>query len=174
MDKLKLRPWILFDWGDTLMRTLDFPGPMCTWPRLEPLPGAEETLRTLSGRAGIALATNAADSLEPEIRRALAMGGLAQHVERIFCFRSVGHKKSSPPFFAHVMEQLGLPADHLVMVGDDFEQDVTAANAVGIKAVWFNEKSHATRESSEHITIHHLRELPARLAAWGFVNDGNP
>jgi putative hydrolase of the HAD superfamily len=146
---------------------------MCTWPKVEVVPGAQEMLAELAPRAGLALATNAADSQEHQIRLALAAAGLEHPIQRIFCLRSVGHKKSSPPFFAHVMTQLDLPADRLVMVGDDFEQDVTAANAVGIKGVWFNEKSHETREGVDHLTIHNLRELPARLKAWGFLNDGN-
>lgn len=173
IEENKMRPWILLDWGDTLMRTLDFPGPMCTWPQVEVVPGAKETLSELAPRAGLALATNAADSQESQIRQALASVGLDHHIERLFCLRSVGHKKSSPLFFAHVLEQLTLPASRIVMVGDDFEQDVTAANAMGIKGVWFNEKSHETREGIDHLTIHNLRELPTRLEAWGFLNDGN-
>ena len=167
-----MRDWVLFDWGDTLMRTLGYPGPMCTWPRVETLPGALDMMRTLDGRIGVALATNAADSQEQEIWKALALVGLDRYVERIFCFRSVGHKKSSPPFFSHVMSQLELPADRLVMVGDDFGQDVTAANAVGIKAVWFNEKTHESRNGREFRTIHHLAELPAPLTDWGFLATG--
>lgn len=161
--------WILFDWGDTLMRTLDFPGPMCTWPRLETVPGALELLSAVHGRAGIALATNAADSQEPEIREALGRAGLAPFVERIFCFRTVGHRKSSPPFFAHVGQSLGLPPHRLLMVGDDFEQDVLAANAVGIKAVWFNEKGEEAKTGVDFHTIHRLGELPFLLERWGFL-----
>ena len=165
---------VLFDWGDTLMRTFDYPGPMCFWPRMEVMPGALETLRVLHGRIGLALATNAADSQEHEIRKALAMGGLAPYLEPIFCFRAVGHKKASPPFFRHVMERLGASTDELVLVGDDFEQDVTAAHAQGIKAVWFNFRDHETRSGADFRTIHELQELPAALERWGFLPPGKP
>jgi HAD superfamily hydrolase (TIGR01509 family) len=164
-----MRDWVLFDWGDTLMRTLEYPGPMCAWPRVEAMAGVQEMMLDLEGRIGIALATNAADSQEPEIRQALAFVGLDRFVERIFCFRSVGHKKSSPPFFTHVMEQLELPPGRLVMVGDDFEQDVIAANAMGIQAVWFNEKNTETRRGEAFRTIHRLTELPEQLANWGHL-----
>ena len=164
---------VLFDWGDTLMRTLDHPGPMCAWPGIEVMPGAEAMLTSLRGRACIALATNAADSREPEIRAALERGGLAALVDRIFCFRSVGHRKSSPPFFAHVLEQLALPPEHLVMVGDDFEQDVTAANAAGIQAVWLNVRSRESRCGERFRTIHQLTELPRLLEQWGFLPPGD-
>lgn len=161
--------WVLFDWGDTLMRTLPYPGPMCTWPAIEAVTGARELLTALHGRIGIALATNAADSQEDEIWKALAMGGMEKAVERIFCFRSVGHKKASPPFFTHVMHQLGASADQLVMVGDDFEQDVLAANAMDIKGVWLDEHDRAPREGVAFHTIHSLAELPAILETWGLL-----
>jgi HAD superfamily hydrolase (TIGR01509 family) len=166
--------WVLFDWGDTLMRTFAQPGPMCTWPEVEALRGATELLQSLHGRVGIALATNAADSREEEIRRALERAGLASWVDRIFCFHSVGHKKASPPFFAHVTAQLDLPADRLVMVGDDFEQDVQAASAAGIKAVWFNDRDHESRFGAGFRTIHALAELPKLLEDWGVLVPGKP
>jgi len=168
-----MRRWILFDWGDTLMRTFDHPGPMCSWPQVEALPGALEMLRSLHGRAGIALATNAADSREEEIRKALAMAELDPFLDPIFCFRSVGHKKASPPFFRHVMERLDVSPHELVMVGDDFEQDVTAANAMGIKGVWFNSRSRESRSGAEYRTIHALIELPPALDQWGFLAPEN-
>lgn len=166
--------WVLFDWGDTLMRTLDHPGPMCSWPRVDVVPGALALLSSLHGKVGIALATNAADSQEEEIRRALVRGGLSPFVDRIFCFRSVGSRKASPCFFAHIVAQLEVPASRLVMVGDDFEQDVTAAGTAGIKAVWFNERNHESRIGAEVQTIHALTELPQVLEAWGVLAAGTP
>ena len=169
-----MEKWVLLDWGDTLMRTFDYPGPMVSWPRVEALPGALETLRTLQGRIGIALATNAADSEEHEIRAALAMVGLDPFVERIFCFRSVGHKKASPPFFAHVRAQLELPAQRLLMVGDDFKQDVLAAKEAGIRSIWFNARTTDSRSDTEFCTIHEFAELPPKLETWGFLGPGHP
>lgn len=169
-----MRSWVLFDWGNTLMRTFDHPGPMCSWPKVEAMPGAQAMLAALQGRAGLALATNAADSQEHEIRKALAMGGLDPYLEHIFCFRSVGHKKASPPFFAHVRAQLELPAQGLLMVGDDFEQDVLAAKAAGIRSVWFNARNTDSRSGTEFCTIHGFHELPPRLATWGFLGPGYP
>ena len=168
-----MHSWILFDWGDTLMRTFDDPGPMCSWPRVEAMPGVLALMRSLQGRAKIALATNAADSQEQEIRDALTLAGLSPFVERIFCFRSVGHKKASPPFFAHVMRELKVPAQQLAMVGDDFEQDVTAASAVGIKAVWFNARNQESRSGANYRTIHAFTELPQLLDEWGFLTSGH-
>jgi len=70
---------VLFDWGNTLM--VDLPGcfgPMASWPRVEAVAHAQETLGQLRAAGWhIALATNAADSDEDQIRIALARAGHA-------------------------------------------------------------------------------------------------
>jgi FMN phosphatase YigB (HAD superfamily) len=45
------------------------------------------------------------------------------------------------------------------MVGDHFQKDVQAANAVGIFAVWFNPKSDETRKGDLYATVHSMPEL---------------
>lgn len=85
---------ILFDWGNTLMR--DFPdaeGPMADWPRVETLPGVKEILRQLRPHWTLALATNAVASDEPSVWRALARGGIASLLDRVYCFQTIGHMK---------------------------------------------------------------------------------
>ena len=49
------------------------------------------------------------------------------------------------------------------MVGDSFEKDVLAANAVGIFAVWFNPRSEETRQGGMHNTVHSMPELLAQF-----------
>ncbi len=43
--------------------------------------------------------------------------------------------KPAPEFFRTALDQLGLPPHRVVMVGDDIENDVLAAQAVGISGV---------------------------------------
>ena len=45
------------------------------------------------------------------------------------------------------------------MVGDGFEKDVLAANAVGIFAVWFNPRLDEDRTGELHVTVHSMQEL---------------
>lgn len=161
---------VLFDWGGTLM--IDFPqckGPMASWPQVEAMPHAHETLeriRALGWRT--ALATNADDSLESDIREALARVELDTLIGRVFCSREVGHRKPSPEFFAFIENDLGLPAHDLVMVGDDYTKDVEGASRCGIRAVWYRpgRKSNAAtarRSKAAWRTIRDLRELPELL-----------
>jgi putative hydrolase of the HAD superfamily len=163
----KPRPCILFDWGDTLMRVFpELEGPMASWPRVEVVSGVRQALGELRSAWTIGLATNAADSAEAEIRSALERGGLNGLIDRVFCQRTIGLRKSDPEYFDHVIDSLGLTPHQVVMIGDDFEGDVLAANRAGIRAVWFNEDGSEDRTNSMHRTIRDLRELQRVLDAF--------
>lgn len=159
---------VLFDWGDTLM--VDFPdssGPMSDWPHVEAVAHARETLGALRSRGWrLALATNAGDSDEVDIRAALARVGLDGLLDCVYCSRDVGHSKPSPRFFAFIMNDLGLRASELVMVGDNYEVDVLGANRAGIRAVWLCREASAAPVDGMHCAIGDLEQLPGLLEAW--------
>lgn len=162
MEKLRDR-CLLLDWGDTLM--LDFPqfnGPMATWPQVEMVQGADEVLRKLRSTWRLVLATNAVDSSDVEIRKALSRVGLDVLIEEIYCFGRVGYRKPSPEFFAFILRDLRLKPDDVIMVGDSLENDVLGANRAGIHAVWLNHGS-GERRGAMYRTIHKLSELPIAL-----------
>ena len=145
----------------------EFSGPMKNWPRLKAIPGAVATLKKLHPDWILALATNAADSNEEDIRLALQRVDLERWLDKVYCSRKIGHKKPSPAFFQYILDDLHLPPRFIVMVGDDYETDVLGANACGIRAIWFNEHSLEVREDGLHRTIHVLVELPGCLD--GFI-----
>lgn len=130
---------VVFDWGDTVMR--DFranEGPMASWPRVEAVAGAEQALRALHPRYRLALATNASDSNEELVRRALHRVGLESFFERVFVSSDLGVEKPDARFFAAVLLGLQLPARQVVMVGDSYGNDVRGAKGAGLRTVWFN------------------------------------
>jgi len=129
----------IFDWGDTLM--VDFAGakgPMYRWENVAVVEGARETLAALHRVAGCHLATNAEDSKEHEIVKALERGGLADHIDRVFCFENVGYRKPSPAFFTTILAAIGATAAQTVMVGDSLDTDVAGAMAAGLHGIWYN------------------------------------
>jgi len=151
-------PWLLVDWGNTLMRDLPFEGPMEGWPRVEVLPGAVESLERLRGGMRVALVTNAAESDEAAIWRALRRADVARLLDRVFCARAVGARKPSTEFYRSVLGELGVTAESAAAVGDDWDSDVLGARSAGIRAVWMSDDS--------------SRALPAgvdRAAGWGDV-----
>lgn len=162
MERVKDR-CLLFDWGDTLMR--DFPqfaGSMAIWPEVEMVDGAGEILQLLRQSWQLALATNAADSSEADIRAALERVGLDVLIDQVYCFKRIGHRKPSAEFYTFILRDLGVDPSRVVMVGDDFENDIVGANSAGIYGVWL---SHTGENRSGALcrTIHNLWELPSVL-----------
>ena len=75
---------IVFDWGDTIMRTIPGQGaPMAHWPRVEAIAGVGQVLRALHPTYHLALATNARDSDAELVQAALRRVGL------VMCFDSL-------------------------------------------------------------------------------------
>ena len=153
----------LFDWGDTLMVNLPGQtGPMCDWPEVRRVRNARPALRELSRAARCHLATNAMDSDSTQIRRALARAGLDAWIDRVYCFRDLGFAKPSREYFESIVEDLGIGASRLTMVGDDLEKDVRGALRCDLRAVWYNCLGRETPAGI--VSISDLGELP-RLAA---------
>jgi len=135
--------------------------PMVEWQAVEVVEGIADVLEELhaSGRR-IVLATSASISDEGQIRGALARGGLAEYFSHIYCFKNT-HLPKGEAFYRHILSDLRIPASESLMVGDGFEKDVQAANAVGIFAVWFNPRSQETHTDELHITVHSMQGLRA-------------
>jgi HAD superfamily hydrolase (TIGR01493 family) len=161
---LTARQGLLFDWGDTLMRNFpEYSGAMVGWPRVARLPHAARTLAMLYPDWIIALATNAADSSEDQIRAALNRVGLEAMIDHVFCYRQLGVQKPDPAYFRAALKRLNLPPGSAIMVGDDFNVDVRGALQCGLRAVWLNEKSGQTHSGPGFTTVHSLAELPDAL-----------
>lgn len=159
---------VLFDWGNTVMRNFPaFSGPMHDWPEVEELPGVRAALQSLRPSFGIALATNAEDSDEIGIRKALDRCDLSSLFDIVFCYRRIGHRKPESAFYRAVVESLAIDPSDIYMVGDSLEGDVLAANAAGIPAVWFNPGSEDSKNGPHHRTIHRFEDLGAALGELG-------
>jgi putative hydrolase of the HAD superfamily len=155
---------ILFDWGDTLMRVFpEFDGPMFTWPQVKAVPYADQVLAELRVSSVLGLATNAAASEEAEIWAALDRAGLKKLLDKVYCYHKIRYKKPSKEFFEYILTDLDVEPSQVIMVGDDFEADVVGANACGIRAIWYNERTRSRYEGAMVQTIHDLRTLPQVL-----------
>jgi len=100
-----------------------------------------DTWRELTARGLVlAVASNFDDRL-PAICQSLEPLAGCRHV---FASSAVGYRKPAAEFYGHVAAALNLPAESILMVGDDFENDVVAARQAGWKALWLargNERS---------------------------------
>jgi len=154
----------LFDWGDTLM--VDFPhqkGKMCEWETVEAVEGATEILAQLSGSHSVYVATNAADSTEREIKLAFERVGLDQYIDGYFCKANLGIGKGSPEFFHKIVNALDVNYQQVVMVGDNFDNDIAPAIEAGICAVWFNPEAHCIEPNRQIEQIKRLEEMSSKV-----------
>ena len=161
------RRCVLFDWGDTLMRDFaQFQGPMATWPTVEPMPYAARSLGDVKSAGWItALATNAADSSESQIRDALERGGISHLIDRVYCSGNTGAAKPDARFFEFILGDLGLTPADVVMVGDSECNDVRGALAAGLRAVWLGGPSRS--EFGERcVALPDLDGLAKLLQTW--------
>jgi FMN phosphatase YigB (HAD superfamily) len=153
---------IVFDWGDTLMRDFkEFNGPMHLWPEVAAMPGALDALQVVGNGRVIAVATNAIDSREEEIRLALGRASLDSLINKVYCFRKIGFLKPARGFFNYILNDLSLDPSELIMVGDDFEKDILGANRCDIYGFWLNLNSQELRAGKRYDTIQSLNELPS-------------
>lgn len=72
----------------------------------------------------------------------------------------IGFRKPSAEFYQAVCQQLNLPAENILMVGDDLTNDIVGATSCGMPSAWINRR----REDSNclpptSIEIHHLTDI---------------
>ena len=139
--------------------------PMVEWQTIDVVEGIAEVLDYLhaSGRR-IVLATSASISDAIQIRGALARGGLDEYFSHIYCFKNT-HLPKGEAFYRHILGDLDISASDALMVGDGFEKDVQAANAVGMFAVWFNPLSNEGCRGDLYVTVHSMQALYAFFKA---------
>jgi putative hydrolase of the HAD superfamily len=148
----------LFDWGDTLMIVdPDEAGPMCRWQNPRACAHAGETLSFLSGRGLCCLATNARDSDEADIWKALARVDLDHSIHRVFCSRNLGLSKPDPAFFHAICRALSCAPFDILMVGDDPVTDYAWARDNGGQALLYDPAG--IHEGTGCQTIRDLLEL---------------
>lgn len=93
------------------------------------------------------------------------MDGLRDCAVRVVS-SEIGFRKPSSDFYQSVCDQLGLPPEQILMVGDDLTNDIIGATSCGLKAAWVNRR----REDSmclppNAMEIHHLTDLVAWFKA---------
>lgn len=116
------------------------------WPTLDRL--AAQGLR-------LAVLSNWDDRLRDLLRRLR----LDIRFETIVVSSEIGHAKPAPEIFAEAIARLGLPASHILHIGDNAEADLYGARAAGLHALQILR----TAADSDADHVRSLLELPERL-----------
>ena len=127
----------LFDWGDTLMvDTPGIAGKMCDWGHVERVKFAEETLKKISLKASVYVATDATESTPEDIEKAFKRVGLDKYIKGYFCKQNTGFTKPEPEFYQAIINILSVNNSSVTMVGDNLEKDIIPCHKLGFNTVW--------------------------------------
>jgi HAD superfamily hydrolase (TIGR01662 family) len=126
------------------------------------------TLESLRGKGyRMGLVSNV--SLLPDLMRAdLERLSIASHLDATVFSSEVGVRKPDARIFREALDRIGEEAARMVFVGDRLFDDVSGAQAVGMRAVQTRQFRQEDDPSVEpDAVIHHLDELPGVLERLG-------
>lgn len=150
---------LIFDWGDTIMRDYNLPGPMAGWDKVDWIPGAEVALKALSEKYTCIIATSADHSGTEEMIAALKLVGAEKYFHHFFSSRQLGFKKPDPRFFSAITQKLKLVPTECVMIGNFYEKDIIGAKQAGMQTVLFNENKIGGQFRDADVVIMKMADL---------------
>jgi putative hydrolase of the HAD superfamily len=96
-----------------------------------------------------------ASNFDRRLRAIVQADPVLRRCERSFISSEIGWPKPDPRFFAAAAAQLDLPPGEIMLVGDDWTNDILGARAASWQAVWLDRKAAGKHGSG----IHRLTEL---------------
>lgn len=124
----------------------------------QPYPDVAECLSTLQQRGlRLAVLSNGSDGQQ---RKKLARIGVAGYFTDVFTAEGLGVGKPHREAYDLTAEALGVPSGECLLVGDDYELDVTAPRKAGWRAIHLDR----TGQYREAEAISTLSQLPGLLA----------
>ena len=100
-----------------------------------PVAGAVALLRHLRAHVKIGVVTNNVLAEQVEKLRHLELDAL---VDVLVTSEEVGIAKPHPAIYHAVLERLACTPNQVVMVGDNWQNDIVGASRVGIRSIWLN------------------------------------
>src|SRR3989344_206202 len=122
------------------------------WMLAKPFEETEEVLKQLKGKYKLFLTSNTDNfSIESIFNKY----PFQQYFDGIFLSCELNLIKTDKNFLKVVIDQTGIPADEMIMVGDSMQSDIITAKKIGINAVLIDRND--TR--NYHQKIKNLKEL---------------
>ena len=133
-----------------------------------PMEGVYEVLDELRVKGMcLGIISNAGD--EGNVQRLIDNAQLRPYFKPIFISAALGIRKPNPKLFEMVLEMWDLPADQVVMVGDNLGADILGAQNAGVHQIWLTTQAD-TPSNREHASVivpeataERITEVPALL-----------
>ncbi|MBP7276185.1 MAG: HAD family hydrolase [Kiritimatiellae bacterium] len=130
----------------------------------EPVP---PLLERLAARYRLALCSNYPDG--SAIRASLKRTGLDRFFDPVIVSADYGFVKPHPALFRELLRALGLAAENVAFIGDNWLADVQGARCAGLWSVWCRQweapesMPRSADDLAPHAEIRHLTELEAMI-----------
>ncbi|MGD2126640.1 MAG: HAD family hydrolase, partial [Desulfobacteraceae bacterium] len=98
------------------------------------IPGTGEMLETLKGPFRLGLLSNFTHP--PAANEIIDRVGLTPFFDVVLISGALGYRKPHPLVFRKLIEELGVPKNQILYVGDDLEPDIMGARQAGLQPVW--------------------------------------
>lgn len=157
------KPFLIFDWGDTIMRDLNLLGKMKDWPVVEWVPGAKEMLDIIGNSFVACIATSAAHSDTNDMIAALKRVDADKYFKYFFSSNDLGAEKPDPAFFTSIVKRVGLQEQNCISIGNLYNKDIVPAKVAGLGTIWFNELKINSDFPMADAIIHDWKQLPDAL-----------
>jgi len=139
MERIKC---LIFDWGDTLM--IDYPqykGSMAFWEKVSPMHGVVETMPILYKHYKCIVASNAGDSNAELMKQAFKRIESDKYFFGFITSKELNATKPSLAFFQGIIDTFKLSLQESMMIGNDYDRDITGAKNAGLKTVFITEET---------------------------------
>ncbi|MCK9451627.1 MAG: HAD family hydrolase [Bacteroidales bacterium] len=150
---------LIFDWGDTIMRDFEEPGPVSEWKEVAWIPGAAESLQKLHQKYVCIIATSASHSDTAEMKKALKRMDADRYFQHFYSKVDLGFAKPDPRFFERILSLSKLQPEDAVMIGNLYDKDISSAKKAGLFTVFFNENGLSGDFPDADIIIRRMHEL---------------
>ena len=143
----------------------------CYWStlldRMEPEPGAAETLRAL-GDLGLRVGVGTNMTADRQFEK-LQRLGLLPWVDFLVTSEEINAEKPDPKLFELCAEKAGVSPRACAFVGDSLQKDALAALAAGMRGLWYHPGPVSEPAPEGVSVIRSLQELPALFAAQAHI-----
>ncbi len=116
-----------------------------------PIAGAPELLPSLRGRLRLGLLSNYPHA--PAVRRSLTEAGMIEHLDVVIISAEIGWSKPSRPAFEAAINALGASPGEILFVGDDLDNDMRGATAMGMRTAWLPRAGADPRGAERYIDL---------------------
>lgn len=109
------------------------------------LPGVKDAIHSLSERYKLCVISDTIVTPGSGLRDILAHHDLLKYFSGFAFSDEVGRSKPDAAMFASAREQMGVPFNQMVHIGDRDNKDIKGAQALGMKAILYTEKRDVDR-----------------------------